>query len=249
MDYRTIARLTALAGALMLTMGKGARADGFVGFYSGESYTRSTDIHLQQSSLNTDATFHGVQLKGRPFNGSVYYGIRAGSYFKNTPRVGLEFNFNHYKAYARTDKSYRVTGTFNGQPVNETVPLGSRIQKFQITNGINMFALNVLYRFPGRDRPGYPFGRLQPYVGLGPTYYLFYPINVINGRRNDDQYEDGGFGVNVLGGVRYGLSPHFYAFAEAKYNQALALVSTADGGEARLDVRSFHTLAGIEYSF
>ncbi len=58
-------------------------------------------------------------------------------------------------------------GKWNGTPVNETAPLGSRVENFSISHGVNLLALDAIYRFNVDPTPAFPHGRLHPYVGAG----------------------------------------------------------------------------------
>jgi Opacity protein and related surface antigens len=218
--------------------------------FTGGSATRSSDVRLLQHATHTDATFHGVNWAGKPFSGSVYYGYRVGTFFKNTPRVGMELEFLHAKAYAKVQENRRITGTWHGQPVDETAPMDSRVQEFRITNGINTISLNLLYRVPVYTSPSFPDGRIQPYALMGLSYYLLYAINTVDGEDNQPRgYRNSDFGYNLGLGVRYAITPRVSLFVEGRYTEGDARVNIARGGEGFTSLRTLHSIGGITYGF
>lgn len=226
-----------------------AWADTSFSLYTGSSFTLNSDIHVQQSSVGTDATFHDVSWDAKPFQNPPYYGIRLSHFFESAPSWGAMLDFTHYKIFAQTDQVVAVSGTFKGVPVNGSAPLNQRVQKFNITHGVNLLALNALYRWTVQTSEVFPQGRLQPYVGGGLVYYILHPENTVNNKNNNERYQGSGFGYQVLGGVYYGLTRRIGLFAETKFNSGEARVDTADQGQAETPLRTFHLLAGISVGF
>ena len=226
----------------------------YLSVYTGTTASQSADLRLLQPRLGTDATYHDVNWTGNPFIGSPYYGAKVGYFLPEVPRLGFEFEFNHAKMYARLHESKLLTGTFDGQPVNSAEPLSSRLQRYQITNGINSFSLNVLHRIPVAVSEKYPDGRFQPYIGGGPQYTFLYSINSINGRGVVERYHPNGWGYQLFGGVRYVATPRIGLFAEGKYQHGDAVSITADagdsaGGRGVTDIRMAQLAGGVFYQF
>jgi opacity protein-like surface antigen len=214
--------------------------------YTGISMTRPSDLHLVQPSTGTDATFEDVHWKGHPFQGSRYYGYRVMTYLPRQPRLGIGVDFVHYKVYARLDQDRRIIGNWLGEPVDTIAPMRDRVQEFRITNGVNAFTLAVNYRLQLDRSQRFPEGRLQPYIGGGPSYYLLFPINRVNNKSNKQHgYQRSGFGYMMQAGVRYGLSQRSAVFLETRYNRADAKVEIADGGKADTDLRTTHIQGGL----
>ncbi len=179
-----------------------------------------------------------------------YYGVRLNYFFESSPHWGVGLDFTHDKIYAQTDRVVQVSGTFNGVPVNQSAPLGQFVQKFNITHGVNIVALNVLYRWTENfASEAFPNGRLQPYIGGGPTYYILHPENTINNKNNNEGYQGSGFGYQVLGGVHFWLTRHVGLFAETKFNSGHAKVDTADQGKAETSLDTFQVLGGVSLGF
>ena len=240
--------LFAAAGlALIMPVGS-ALADTSFSLYSGSSFTLNSDIHVRQPGLGTDAVFSDVSWNAKPFKAPPYYGIRANYFFESAPQWGVGLDFTHYKIFAQTDQVVPVSGTFNGAPVNTSAPLNQRVQKFNITHGVNLLALNALYRWTVQAGEIFPRGRLQPYVGGGLVYYILHPENTINNTNNNERYQGSGFGYQVMGGVHYWITRHVGLFVETKFNSGDARVDV-DQGTADTPLRTFHLLGGVSLGF
>jgi len=235
----------ALAAALVA---RPAAAQTTFSVNTGTASTASSDLRIRQPQNGTDILFRGIDWSTRAFSGSMYYGYRIEHYFKNRPNLGFDIDFTHNKAYSNPDQIVATSGTFGGQPVSGDTRLGDRVQEYRITNGINTIGLDVLYRFPGRAAPGYPNGRLQPYVGGGPAYFIVYGVNTVNGAEGGRKYENSDFGFQLKAGARYFLSPKISFFAELKYTDGVGKPSVA-GGDSETNLRSTHTLIGLGYTF
>jgi opacity protein-like surface antigen len=242
-------RMALVFSCLVLGLCRSAVAQTSISVYTGTSYTRKSDLRIQQQSANTDATFRSVSWEARPFAQAPYYGLRLARFFKRAPHLGLSFDYTHYKIYARTDRIVQVNGFWNGSPVNEFARLDNRVQAFNISHGVNMGGVNLLYRWMKSVSASFSRGRLQPYVGGGPVYYVAHSESTINNRTTNGRYQGSGFGYQLLGGVEYALTRRISIFGEAKFNTGNAKVDTADQGNARAKLRSFHTVAGFSFKF
>ncbi|MBC8143875.1 MAG: hypothetical protein H7Y38_20780 [Armatimonadetes bacterium] len=226
----------------------------YISLYTGTTQAQNADLRLLQPVLGTDATYHDVSWRGRPFSGSPYYGVKVGIFLPKSPRIGFEAEFNHSKMYAKLEERKLLTGTFNGQSVNGVETVGDRVQKYQITNGINSFSLNVLYRVPVAVSVKYPDGRFQPYVGGGPQYTFLYSINIINSLGVKEKYHPNGWGYQLFGGGRFMATPHIGLFLEGKYQHGDAVSLIADqgnteGGRGITDIRMAQLAGGVFYQF
>ena len=228
---------------------RAAVAQTSISVYTGTSFTHQSDLRIQQLSTNTDATFGDVSWEARPFAQAPYYGIRLTRFFERAPHLGINFDFTHYKIYARTDQVVTVTGLWNGSVVNEAAGLDKRVQDFNISHGVNMVGIDLLYRWMKSVSTSFPRGRVQPYVGVGPVYYVLHSESTINNRTTNGRYQGSGLGYQVLGGLQYGLARRVGIFAEAKFNAGHANVDTADQGRADTQLRTLHALAGLSFRF
>lgn len=233
----------------LFSLSEAAEAQTSLSVYTGTSFTRNSDLRIRQPSRNTDATFSSVSWAARPFHQAPYYGIRLSRFFKRSSHFGISFDFTHYKIYARTDRTVTVKGIWNGVVVNESARLDTRVQNFNISHGVNMGGLNFLYRWMKFASASFPNGRVQPYVGGGPVYYVAHSESTINNRSTDGRYQGSGFGYQILSGLQYGLYGRLSPFGEAKFNSGRAKVDTADQGRAQTDLRTWHTVGGFSVRF
>ena len=245
----------AFCAAFVAAISSGARAQSSrpsveVSVFTGNSFTQRSDLRINQPRLGTDAVFHEIDWQARPFSASFYYGYRFAAFLPRAPRLGFEVDLLHYKMYAKVHEQKRVSGIWQNQPIDTDAEVSDRVQEFRITNGVNVVTLGAVYRVPLLISPAFPQGRVQPYVGFGPSYYVLYAINTVGGETNHNRgYKAGGWGVTAQTGVRYALTRHFSLFGEGRYNSGTAHVGIADGGIGQTPIRSLHTIGGATVRF
>ncbi len=224
-----------------------ALAETTASLYVGASHTARSDVRIIQPGTGSDATFHDVGWDSQSFRNPIYYGIRVGRFF-DYHGWGMGQDFTHDKVYARTGEAVQVTGTWNGAPVSQTAPMNRRVQAFNISHGVNILAWNVYYRWMLRSNPSFLFGRLLPYAGGGPTYYVLHAENMVNGRNNDQAYKGAGAGYQMLAGLHFRITQKIGIFIEAKYNSGKVEIDIA-GGRGETTLNSSQLLGGLSYTF
>lgn len=238
---------TAVA-VIVIVAGTAARAETTISGYLGYASTRNSDLHVDQSATDSNATFAGVYWDSKSFQAPPYYGLRVTHFPDAYPSWGIALDFTHYKIYARTGDSVAVSGRWNGAPVDTTAPLGDRVQSFSISHGVNTVGPLLLYRWPFDTAPPYRNGRVQPYVGVGPLYYIDHPENTVNGFTTE-RYQGSGWGWQAVAGIRYLLTERWSAFGEIKHDEGTAKVSVGGDGSANTRLRTTHGVLGVGYSF
>lgn len=207
-------------------------ADVVLSFYLGASQTAPSDLHVVQSARGNDATMRGVTWRAYPFRFEIYYGIRL----TYTPPHGagnaIVLDFTHAKVYAEAADAVPQDGTWHGAPLDETAPLGSRVQSFEMTHGMNMLGISYAQHIAG-----------GLYAGGGPVVVVPHSETRVDGQPYSSTYEYGGMGFQVLAGVR-GCAGTHRVFGEVKYSRLTPHVSIA-GGSADTVARTVHELAGI----
>ena len=108
-------------------------------------------------------------------------------------------------------------------------------------------ALHIVGRYGFLPDQEVPFGRLQPYVGIGPAFIVLY--EEVDSAKN--------FGIDVMAGVRYMFTKHISAFVEYKYNHQWAVEieahpfylpnGTEGRGTATLDFDCHKVVVGVAY--
>ena len=138
----------------------------YAGGYLGAAFTPSQDLRYADGfSLNTGGTPVTAQgsatLFSNKFNNSLTGGLKFGYFTHTIPYLGLEVE-------SRVNNSY----------VNRrTLSISRPIQGFNQAAVPNDFwinwttALHIVGRYGFFPDKEVPFGRLQPYVGIGPGFY------------------------------------------------------------------------------
>jgi len=243
-----LARTAAVAIAIGAATGPAA-AETMVSGYLGEAWTQDSDLQVAQPATGSAAAFRGVAWDSKSFESPPYYGLRVTYFPERYPQWGIGLDFTHYKIYAKTGQAVPVDGMWNGAAVNEVAPLNSRVQKFNISHGVNYLGPILTYRWRLDASERFPHGRWNPYLGGGPVYYIIHPENTVNGLTNDESYESSGWGWQAFGGVSYRITPSLSVFGEVKYSEGTATVDTAGGGHAETDLTTTHAVIGVGWSF
>ncbi len=224
-----------------------ARAEMSISAYTGTSDTAKSDLRIRQPSSNSDATFHGVSWEARSFEDSPYYGIRLTWFQTDSSRIGASLDFTHYKIYAETGRTLAVDGSWDGAAVKGVAPMSLRVQHFEVSHGLNLLALNAMYRWP-LSGTALSEAVWRPYVGAGLVAYVPHAEAVIDGNSTSADYQLGGFGYQILAGLEYRPWRHVSLFGELKQDGGELDLSFEGATRAKTRVRTFHALAGITYS-
>lgn len=237
--------LFAAMAANLLVLPAAAYGENILSVYTGTSLTRNSDLNISRPASGTNLNVRDVEWAADPFKAAPYYGLRFTHFLASRPNWGAAFDFTHYKMYARTGRTVRVDGNWNGAPANGSARMDQYVQRFEISHGVNVLSANLIYRWLDI---GTGNGRLQPYVGAGVAHYRPHSENTVGNLDHETGYQASGFGYQVLGGAQYRLTERTGAFVEAKFNSGTAKVDIA-GGQAETPLRTFHAVAGISFSF
>jgi hypothetical protein len=240
-------RLSA-CGVALLSLASAARAEVTLAVYTGTSRTHSSDMRIQQPATGTNAEFHGVTWDARPFHPAPYYGIRLTWFPSRIARLGGGIDFTHYKMYADTNRMIEVRGAWNGVPINAVVPMRSLVNSFEISHGVNLTSLNIVYRWAADRKTGRPY-LWQPYVGAGVAMYLPHAEGTINGVGASANYRRAGEGYQLFAGAEYRPLSHLGIFADTKFDNGSLDIDLAPGIRAQTRTRTFHALAGLAWHF
>jgi opacity protein-like surface antigen len=202
-----------VVGGLALAAPRAIHAEPYVAIMGGIAFTESkkteSRVNLNGTTL-LEGTFDEVD-----FNDSPLIGGKIG-YFLDYPvlggHFGAEFEF-YYTEPTASSQNVTFNGTFMGSPA--TFPLTIQHAYFEVWT----VALNALYRYPVFTGPEYPFGRLQPYVGIGVGAFIstMYTRTSPFDHNRYIQDTDVAPGLQVLGGLKAFVVKNVAFFAEYRY--------------------------------
>jgi opacity protein-like surface antigen len=214
----------------------------YAGGYMGVAFTPSQNLKyldgFDQNTGGTPVTREGpVKLFGNKFSNSFVGGLKLGYFTHTVPYLGWEVESSANNSYVnrRTLSTSRLLQGFN----QAAVP-----NDFWVNWTTALHLVGRYGFFPDKE---VPFGRLQPYVGIGPAFTVLY--EEVDSAKN--------FGVDVMAGVRYMFTKHISAFVEYKFNYQWAVEiethpfylpnGTEGRGTATLDYDSHKVVAGVSY--
>jgi opacity protein-like surface antigen len=214
----------------------------YAGGFMGVAFTPSQNLKYKSGLVLND-------LVNPPFDGSP--ATLFGNKFSNSFTGGLKIGyFNHTIPYLGLEVE---SGVNNSYVNRRTLSLNRPIQGFTQAAVPNDFwvnwttALHIVGRYGFLPDEEVPFGRLQPYVGIGPCFVVLY--EEVDSAKN--------FGIDVMGGVRYMFTKHISAFVEYKYNHQwdveidahpFYLPNGTEGrGVAHLDFDCHKVVMGVAY--
>ncbi len=235
-----------LAG-LMMCLPSSARADWIVSAYLGHVWTRSSTVTLMLPDRQTAIEIAGVEYRAESLTSPQYYGYRVTWVPDRHRWIGIEAEVIHAKVYAEVDRSVRIRGTLRGAEVDASLPLSSMVQRLAMSHGLNFFFANVALRRelgPVDSRGRHRFVVVAR-AGAGPT--LPHAESTVE-NVNRDQYQSGGLGTQVAGGLEATVWRRLAVLGEYKFTWASPQLDVA-GGQATIPARSHHVVGGLAYRF
>ncbi len=218
----------------------------YVGGYMGASFAQSQNLKYENGAvLNNGITTLRVSpftVSNNRFEPGVVGGLKFGYFFKSIPYLGLEGETNVAPNRVRS-QNLRVSPPVNG---SNTITMTNQ-------DWINWTtALHLVGRYGFFKDSEVPFGRLQPYVGIGPGLVVMY----------DQQDAAKNFSIDVMVGIRYMMLKNVSVYVEYKYDhQFNAEMEThtfivppnftggAQGGTATLNYDLHRVVLGVAYHF
>jgi opacity protein-like surface antigen len=208
----------------------------YAGGYLGAAFTPSQDLQYQSGfSLNNGLT--SPISNGNQFDTSLVGGVKLGYFTHTIPYLGLEVESSV------NNSSVKRQLLSTNRPIQGATSVAvPNDYWFNWTN-----ALHIVGRYGFLKDGEVPFGRLQPYVGLGPAFTVLY-----------DQADSAkNFGIDLMAGVRYMITKHISTFVEYKFNYQWAIEMEAHDfylpngtrglGTATLDFTTQKVVCGLAY--
>jgi opacity protein-like surface antigen len=212
----------------------------YTGGFLGAAFTPSQNLqYLSGVTLNrgVNGSVGKVTLFNNQFANALTGGVKLGYFTHAVPYLGLEVE-------SCVNNSYVHRRTLSMSPAIQGATTGTVPNDFWINWTT---ALHIVGRYGFLPDQEVPFGRLQPYVGIGPAFIVLY--EEVDSAKN--------FGVDVMAGVRYMVLKNLSAFVEYKFNyqwgpeiedHAFYLPNgTACRNMATLDFANHKIVAGVAY--
>jgi opacity protein-like surface antigen len=212
----------------------------YLGGYMGGSVAHSADWRFDRvryPGLNVGP----VTASTLKFAPGVVGGLKLGYFFHRWPWFGLE-----------VESSFNRQDIRPGAAVTLSPPVGGSTRGD--VGATRLYVWSMAFHFMGRygflPDAQVPFGRLQPYVGLGPGFVIIYSI--------DDAAKN--FSLDFQAGVRYMLRPNLSTFVEYKFSQQWEVelehqqlisrgLDQEGRGTAIFDFTSHKFVVGLTYHF
>jgi opacity protein-like surface antigen len=209
----------------------------YVAGYLGGSLVPNTDLKFNNGIF--PAGGGRVTAKNQRFEPAVVGGLKFGYFLKSVPYLGLEAETNYAHNNVRE------------QRVSLSRPVQGSTQAILRTDDWSTWtmALHIVGRYGFFPDQEVPFGRLQPYVGIGPGFVVIY--DEVDAAKN--------FAVDVMAGLRYMMLKNVSAFVEYKYShqwdveleshEIIPVGGTVQRGKATFDYDSHRIVLGVAYHF
>jgi len=208
---------------------KVSTAEWFADLYFGEASTQSADVSVDISSSSLGFMRQYTTTKKVDFDDSFMFGGRVGYYFESLPWVGFALDLSYFQA--------------DGKNVdNDIVPI----------------SLLLMLRWPLFKSENFPKGRLQPYTGIGPGFFLadskadFRPAvpERVSGSSTD-------VGIDIRFGLAWQFHKRMALFGEYRHTDFSIDLKQTDilyglaGSEEKMKtgLTTNHFLMGISYRF
>lgn len=211
----------------------------YVAGYTGLSYLPASDWKMSQDF----GSVYGLRTaKNIVYQPGILGGIKFGRYFDNYPWFGVEAETNFSRNNIRGDQG-RISPPVPGGPANA---LGGA-DWFMIWD----MQFNLLARYGFFRDKEIPFGRLQPYVGIGPGFEVIY--GKFDSAKN--------FAIESQAGIRYMCTQNIGIFIEYKFSYQFAVeyqnfligkrsdLNPQNGSTMIFDVPHHRFVVGVAYHF
>lgn len=218
----------------------------YLALYTGLSYLPSTDWKFASkfpppvsrvTGFPLAGSYGGRTAKNIAYEPGILGGIKFGRYLDSYPWLGWETETSFSRNRIRGDQG-RISPPLPGGPSN-------------LIDGSDWFMIwalqtNLLARYGFLKDKEVTFGRLQPYVGIGPGLEIIYA-------RKDSAKN---FAIETMAGVRYMFTPKIALFCEYKFSYQFAVeyqdftpAKQGSGGTMTFDVPHHRFVLGVSYHF
>ena len=215
--------------------------------YLGTLWTQPSTARLDQPAQHTSIEFIDLHYRAESSKPRRYYGYRVGWIPSSRRWMAIEAEHVHAKVFAETGHIVRARGTLRGVPIDISQKVSLIVEDLSMSHGLNfIFGNFVIRREFGRELgAGRRRAIASARVGAGPT--VPHAESTIGGVTRE-QYEYGGIGAQVGGGIEIAVWRGLYVLGEYKFTGTHARIGV-DGGEAVIPARSHHVVGGMAVRF
>jgi hypothetical protein len=238
---------TLTIAGFLLGLPSPARADWMLGGFLGHAWTRPSTVILILPGQQTQLELVDLHYRGESFESPPYYGLRISWIKRAQPWMAIEGEFVHAKVFAETDRLERVRGILGGAPIDAPFPLSALVQRLAMSHGLNFILGNFVVRRHVGSADSSGRHNVVAVLRVGAGWTLPHAESTIGGI-GSEQYESGGPGAQVGGGLEMSVWRGVYVVGEYKFTLTTPQVDVA-GGEAKIPARSHHLLSGLGYRF
>ena len=203
----------------------------WVGAYGG--YNTSFDSDVKVSRGAAAITYRDVSWDGASFEMPPYWGVRGGYWFDGDyANFGMMLDYSHAKVKAA------LSGT----------AIGADFSHFEFTDGLNLLALNGLYRLRLTET-------ITSYGGLGVGISVPHAEatarlgGAFDGMPRTFDYRLGGPVAQAEIGMEAKFTEFISAFAEYKFDYSWNSVDLNGGGTLDANIGTSQFLLGVNYKF
>jgi len=210
--------------------------------YIGKNFPSKTYLTISQDINKTFLKFDDVKLTDKSFEFPLYYGVKL-SYNLNFVSKFLfaELEFIHSKVYSDQEQIVKATGIYRDSLLDSYIRFGDIVQNFSISHGLNYLLLNFGYKFPA-------LAKIYPYFKFGAGISIPHFETTVDSL-SFERYEVNDFVIQLAGGANLKLYKNFFGFLEFKYTQGEILKAGIFGGTADTNIKMFHFVFGLGYTF
>jgi hypothetical protein len=236
-----------LLAGLVLCLPASAYADWIASAFLGHAWTRSSTVTLTLPDQQTAVEIAGVEYRAESLQSPQYYGYRVTWIPGGHRWIGIEAEVIHAKVFAEADRLVRFRGTLRGADVDGSLPLNSVVQRLAMSHGLNFIFANITLRWELGPVDSQGAHRLVVVgrAGAGPT--VPHAESAVE-HVNREQYQGGGLGAQVAGGLEAAVWRGLLVLGEYKFTWASPQLDVA-GGQATVPARSHHVVSGLAYRF
>jgi opacity protein-like surface antigen len=208
----------------------------YVGGYLGGSLVQNTDLRFENIFPAGGGKLTASRQKFEP---AVVGGLKGGYFLQSIPYLGFEIETNYANNTVRNQRvglSRAVQGSTQADlPVDDWATW--------------TMAMHIVGRYGFFPDQEVPFGRLQPYVGIGPGFVVIY--DSVDAAKN--------FSIDLMAGLRYMMLKNVSAFVEYKFShqwdvelekhEIISVGGTQQRGTATFDYTTHRFVLGVAYHF